>query len=48
MGPFNIKEVTNSARAFTPELFKKINLDRLPWKEKTVLTAGIFFFFSHS
>ncbi len=42
MGPFNIKEVTNSARAFTPELFKKINLDRLPWKEKTFIIQPAF------
>lgn len=34
MGPWAIKEFTNSTRAFTPELFKKINLERLPWKEK--------------
>jgi len=42
MGPFNIKEFTNSARAFTPELFKKINLDRLPWKEKTFIIQPAF------
>lgn len=42
MGPFNIKEVTNSARAFTPELFRKINLDRLPWREKTFIVQPAF------
>lgn len=42
MGPFNIQEVTNSARAFTPELFKKINLGRLPWKEKTFIVQPAF------
>lgn len=42
MGPFNIKEFTNSARAFTPKLFKKINLDRLPWKEKTFIIQPAF------
>ena len=42
MGPFNIKEVTNSARAFTPELFKKINFDRMPWKEKTFIIQPAF------
>lgn len=42
MGPFNIKEFTNSARAFTPELFNKINLQRLPWKEKTFIIQPAF------
>lgn len=42
MGPWNIKEVTNSARAFTPQLFKKINLDRLPWKEKSFIIQPAF------
>ncbi len=42
IGPWDIKEVTNSARAFTPELFKKINLERLPWKEKTFIIQPAF------
>lgn len=42
IGPWNIKEVTNSARAFTPELFKKINLQRLPWKEQTFIVQPAF------
>lgn len=42
MGPFDIKEFTNSARAFTSELFKKINLQRLPWKEKTFIIQPAF------
>lgn len=42
MGPWNIKEVTNSARAFTPELFNKVNLQRLPWKEKTFIIQPAF------
>ncbi|HLC88079.1 MAG TPA: glycosyltransferase [Patescibacteria group bacterium] len=42
MGPWDIKEFGNSARAFTPELFKKINLDRLPWKEKTFIIQPAF------
>lgn len=42
MGPFNISEFTNSARAFTPQLFKKINLSRLPWKEKTFIIQPAF------
>ncbi|MBI2596839.1 glycosyltransferase [Candidatus Daviesbacteria bacterium] len=42
MGPTNIKEFTNSARAFTPKIFKKINLDRLPWREKTFIIQPAF------
>jgi dolichol-phosphate mannosyltransferase len=42
MGPWDIKEFTNSARAFTPELFKKINLQRLPWKERTFINQPAF------
>lgn len=42
MGPWDIAEVTNSARAFTPQLFRKINLKRLPWKEKTFIIQPAF------
>lgn len=42
MGPFDIKEFTNSAKAFTPELFKRINLKRLPWKEQTFIVGPAF------
>lgn len=42
VGPWNIKEVTNSARAFTPQLFKKINLERLPWREPTFIVQPAF------
>lgn len=42
IGPFDIKEVTNSARAFTPELFQKINLQRLPWREQTFIVQPAF------
>lgn len=42
IGPWDIKEVTNSARAFTPDLFKKINLQRLPWKERTFIVQPAF------
>lgn len=42
VGPWDIKEVTNSARAFTVPLFKKINLDRLPWKEPTFIIQPAF------
>lgn len=42
IGPWDIKEVTNSARVFTPALFKKINLERLPWKEKTFIVQPAF------
>lgn len=42
MGPWNIQEFTNSARAFTPELFKKINLNNIPWREKTFIIQPAF------
>lgn len=42
MGPWDVKEFTNSARAFTPQIFKKINLNRLPWKEKTFIIQPAF------
>lgn len=42
VGPWDIGEVTNSARAFTPVLFKRINFDRLPWKEKTFIVQPAF------
>jgi dolichol-phosphate mannosyltransferase len=42
MGPWDIKEFTNSARAFTPKLFQKINLERLPWKERTFINQPAF------
>lgn len=42
VGPFNIREVTNSARAFTPELFQKINLEKLPWREQTFIIQPAF------
>lgn len=42
VGPWDIREVTNSARAFTPELFKKINFNRLPWRERTFIVQPAF------
>src|SRR3989344_1590022 len=42
MGPSDISEFTNSARAFTPELFQKINLKRLPWREPTFIVQPAF------
>lgn len=42
MGPWGIREFTNSARAFTPELFRKINLNRLPWRERTFIIQPAF------
>lgn len=42
MGPYSIKEFTNSARAFTPQLFKKINLDRVPWQEQSFIIQPAF------
>ncbi len=42
VGPWDIKEVTNSARALTPALFKKINLEKLPWREQTFIVQPAF------
>lgn len=42
MGPIQIREFTNSARAFTPELFKRINWKRLPWQRKTFIYMPAF------
>lgn len=42
MGPSDVGEFTNSARAFTPKLFQKINLHRLPWKEPTFIVQPAF------
>lgn len=42
MGPRDIGEFTNSARAFTPELFEKINLKRLPWREQSYIIQPAF------
>lgn len=42
MGPLDVKEFANSARAFTPDLFRKINLTRLPWREKTFIIQPAF------
>ncbi len=42
MGPMNVKEFSNSARAFTPAIFNKLNLDRLPWKETTFIVQPAF------
>lgn len=42
MGPMDIQEFTNSARAFTPKLFKKINWKRIPLKGKTFVSIPAF------
>jgi dolichol-phosphate mannosyltransferase len=42
IGPWNIKEWSNSARAFTPELFKKIDFNLVPWQEKTFIIQPAF------
>lgn len=42
IGPWDIKEVTNSARAFTPSLFEKINFERLPWQEQSFIIQPAF------
>lgn len=42
MGLSDINEFNTLTRAFTPELFKKINLDNLPWKEQTFIIQPSF------
>ncbi len=42
VGPYSIKEVTNSARAFTPELFQRIDLNLVPWREKSFIIQPAF------
>ncbi|MBI2599417.1 glycosyltransferase [Candidatus Daviesbacteria bacterium] len=42
VGPWGIREVTNSARAFTPALFRKLNMTRLPWREQTFIIQPAF------
>ena len=42
MGPLDIKESTNSARAFTPELFSKINFETMPWREQSFISQPAF------
>lgn len=42
MGPLDVREFTNSARAFTPGLFNKINWKRLPWRRKTFIVMPAF------
>lgn len=42
MGPLDIGEWSNSARAFTPSLFNKLNFDLIPWQEKTFIIQPSF------
>jgi dolichol-phosphate mannosyltransferase len=42
MGPLDVKEWSNSARAFTPELFEKIDLNLVPWQERTFIVQPSF------
>lgn len=42
MGPFNIHEFNTLTRAFTPKLFKKLNLAKIPWKEQTFIIMPAF------
>ena len=44
MGPYDIREFTNSARAFTPELFNKLNLKRMPWREQSFIIQPAFLY----
>lgn len=42
MGPLDINEFNTLTRAFTPELFKRINLNHLPWREQTFIIQPSF------
>ncbi len=42
MGPLDINEFNTLTRAFTPELFKRIDLNRLPWREQTFIIQPAF------
>lgn len=42
IGPISIHEFTASARAFTPDLYKRINLNKVYWKEKTFIVLPSF------
>lgn len=42
MGHWDVGEFTNSARAFTPEVFKKVNLSLVPWREQTFIIQPAF------
>lgn len=42
MGPADIREFTNSARAFAPTLFERMDFSRLPWREGTYVILPAF------
>lgn len=42
MGPIDIGEWSNSARTFTPKLFKNIDFSLIPWQEKTFIIQPSF------
>lgn len=42
IGPINLTEFNASARAFTPELFNQIDLDKIPWKERSYIILPAF------
>lgn len=42
IGPLTLTEFNASARAFTPQLFKKMDLNKLPWKERSYIVLPSF------
>lgn len=42
MGPIDISEFNTLTRAFTPQLFKKINLKKIPWKKQSFIIMPAF------
>jgi len=41
-GTFKLHEFTNSYRAFSKELFEKVNFDRIPWKSRSYVYQPAF------
>jgi dolichol-phosphate mannosyltransferase len=42
VGPRSVREVTNMARAFTPDLLAKLDLDALPWEAQSFIFLPAF------
>lgn len=42
IGPINLSEFNASARAFTPQLFNRMNLNKLPWRERSFIVLVAF------
>ena len=47
-GTFNLTEYTNSYRAFTKELFEKIDFNKVPWRSKTYIIQPAFLYAAYT